>query len=912
MDSLKIIVKNNKVCKIESSDEKLIKNISKLLSYKQSGVEYTQAYKNGWDGITRLLSKKNEFGIGLLGRLKEYLNINNISYSIEDKRKKLINSDPLNLKLNVLNITPRDYQVRALEKTMENDQGIIRAATGSGKCNNVDSINLTEFGMLSYREILENINQENLNDGYACKLNMEVSTPLNNGSDNTSMIYHDGYSLSKKITTKYGYSVTGTLDHKIKVIDSTGNFLWKRMENLTNEDYAVVSYNNQMFGKEHMSNDEAYWLGLLIGDGSFVSKGIVTLTNMDKHIIDFSLNYLRFINLKPKIIKGKSKAIDIKVFSTKYRKYLFDLGFGYEKSISKKIPKSIRMLKKEPLSYFIRGIYEADGWVEIKGKSRVLCLGLSNEKIIDQIHLILLNFGIVASKSCKKTKKNNSYKLSIHDGFVDKFLQEIGLDKSGHKYKKVTSIVGGSKEFKNNNVDLVPNQKEKIKNIRSIINKNKIKMNSFKENTIRSWTSWRNPSKLNLNKFINEFEKEYKQTEDSIKLNELSSNDYIYLKIESIENIMSDNYDFCIPKTHSFISQGFINHNTLIAAQITAQFNKPTIIYVIGLDLLQQFHDLFSKIFDEEIGWIGDGVVNPKRITIASVWTLGSALDLKGNIFLEDDIVKELPVNIQDKIKIIKALKDAKVHLIDECHVCTCNTLQQIYKFIDPERIYGLSGTPFRDDGSDMLTEAMLGQIIVDISASELIEKKVLAQPIIKFVNVPGRTCTLKTYKEIYKDYIVDNEVRNNIITKQTKNLIEKKYVPLVLFKTINHGKILHDLFLNNGINCGFLYGNDSLDKRTEIKDKLNNGEIDCILASTIFDIGLDLPKLSALVLAGSGKSRVRVLQRIGRVIRKNNAYPKDKAAIVDFMDNVRMLDKHSKMRYDTYLQEKGFKILGT
>jgi hypothetical protein len=45
---------------------------------------------------------------------------------------------------------------------------------------------------------------------------------------------------------------------------------------------------------------------------------------------------------------------------------------------------------------------------------------------------------------------------------------------------------------------------------------------------------------------------------------------------------------------------------TLIAALITAYLNKSTTIYVIGLDLLKQFHDLFSSIFDEEIGYIGN------------------------------------------------------------------------------------------------------------------------------------------------------------------------------------------------------------------------------------------------------------------------------------------------------------------
>ena len=52
------------------------------------------------------------------------------------------------------------------------------------------------------------------------------------------------------------------------------------------------------------------------------------------------------------------------------------------------------------------------------------------------------------------------------------------------------------------------------------------------------------------------------------------------------------------------------------------------------------------------------------------------------------------------------------------------------------------------------------------------------------------------------------------------------------------------------------------------------------LIASKIFDQGVDIPNLDALVLAGSGKSSGRALQRIGRVIR--NAPGKKKAIVVE------------------------------
>ncbi len=344
---------------------------------------------------------------------------------------------------------------------------------------------------------------------------------------------------------------------------------------------------------------------------------------------------------------------------------------------------------------------------------------------------------------------------------------------------------------------------------------------------------------------------------------------------------------------------------TLAVSLITAHFNKPTIIYVIGLDLLDQFYKLFSSIFDEEIGYIGNGICNPQRITIASIWTLGKALDLK--VKLDDETLKE-KFDQNNKLNIIKCLKEAKIHLMDESHIGSCSTMTEIYKAINPERLYGLSGTPFKGDGTDILLTSIFGQKICEISASELIEKDLITQPIIKFIKVPKLYVQGGTYQEVYKEYVVENPIRNNLILSHTKSLIDKGYKPLVLFKTIAHGKKIFEMFENAGIRCALLSGNDKLEKRNLIKTQLNNNEIDCIIASVIFDIGLDLPILSGLVLAGPTKSFTRVLQRVGRIIRK---YPgKKHAAVVDFYDDIRYLKTHSKKRFETYSTEPGFKII--
>jgi superfamily II DNA or RNA helicase len=347
---------------------------------------------------------------------------------------------------------------------------------------------------------------------------------------------------------------------------------------------------------------------------------------------------------------------------------------------------------------------------------------------------------------------------------------------------------------------------------------------------------------------------------------------------------------------------------TLMAAMITAHFNLPTIVYVIGKDLLYQFRQLFSDIFQEEIGIVGDGNYSFKRITICSIWTLGKCFGIKNNeILSSDEEDEEDDFDSSYKQEILKNLKRFKVHMLDECHIGSAPTITQIYKNINPERLYGFSGTPVRDDGSDLLLESILGNYIATVSASELIEKKVLVPPIIEFIDVPKKAnLSGSNYQTVYKEYIVDNEERNKLIFNKAKELLNNGRQVLVLFGSIRHGQNLYKLFKEE-IECEILSGKDKTEKRLEVKEKLLKGEIKCILASKIYDIGVDISSLDGLILTTSGKSSVRTLQRIGRVIRSHPG--KKDAQITDFIDNTKYLLDHSRKRYKIYSKERAFVI---
>lgn len=389
--------------------------------------------------------------------------------------------------------------------------------------------------------------------------------------------------------------------------------------------------------------------------------------------------------------------------------------------------------------------------------------------------------------------------------------------------------------------------------------------------------------------------------------------------LDKLKSLNKVPYDYQLQAVNDIIKHdcGIIRMGTgsgksLVIALLTAYLNKETIIYVIGLDLLYQLHSLFVSIFGEDsVGMIGDGHCDIKKFTIVSVWTAGVALGLKKGDIAEDlDDEKKIS---SDKYKIIKkAIQSAKISILDECHVAKSNTIAVINENVNSEYFYGFSASPVRYDELDAMVyiESILGPKIVDISASDLIKKGFLVQPLIKFVDVPKMSFSKSDrYQTIYKEYVVENNYRNGLVIGNAVNLVDKGYKVLVLYRTIAHGELLYSK-LKELIHCTLLSGKDSAEIRDKAKKDIEEGNIKCIIVSQIFDLGVDIPCLDGLVLAGSGKSSIRALQRIGRVVRRTPQTPnKQFAAVVDYVDNAKYLKDHSKARYEIYKTEPGFKV---
>lgn len=381
-----------------------------------------------------------------------------------------------------------------------------------------------------------------------------------------------------------------------------------------------------------------------------------------------------------------------------------------------------------------------------------------------------------------------------------------------------------------------------------------------------------------------------------------------------IKDLPEENYyGFKLDKDHRYLLDDFtVTHNsgkTFCISMITAKMGIKTVIYVIGIELLYQMKKTIERAFPNlEVGMVGDGHCNVKDITICTIWSAASAFNQKVKIS-DSDLTKDSARKNKkmDKDKVRQMVRSAEMIIIDECQYAASSTVQFLHReSVSARHRFLFSGTPWRDSGDDILIESVGGPKFFDINASKLIREGWLVPPEIYFIDVPIMRGVGKNYHQVYNNYIVNNKIRNTKIIEATKKLVDTGRKTLILVTKVDHGKILLDR-LDSSLRAASLDGSNKTSDRLNAINAMKSGELDVLIASKIFDQGIDIPELDGLVLAGSGKSSGRALQRIGRVIRKREG--KEKAYVIDFWDNCKYLREHSEARYKIYSTEPEFRI---
>lgn len=355
---------------------------------------------------------------------------------------------------------------------------------------------------------------------------------------------------------------------------------------------------------------------------------------------------------------------------------------------------------------------------------------------------------------------------------------------------------------------------------------------------------------------------------------------------------------------------------TVVAGHLMWEIGLPVLFLVHTKDLLYQAIDEFSAMFGPgHVGQIGDGKIEVGNITVATIQTLTRIFGVKYERYsFEEEHWEDEETDTSRSIDyVLSALDQIGVVFMDECHrVAAPTAMAVLEQLTNPKFRFGLSASPWRDDGADLAIQACLGPVAYSVTASDLILSGHLVRPTIRFIDVaPESFAHGVQYASIYKRYIVENEERNARIVRACASLVRRQKPTLVLVQRIRHGEALQRSISEEiGTWVPFLSGRDGAMARKEALDDIREGRSGILIASTIADEGLDLKPLSGLILAGGGKSSVKALQRIGRTLRPFR--DKEGAEIIDFNDQARYLIQHSAARLRLYETEPEWEILDT
>jgi superfamily II DNA or RNA helicase len=367
--------------------------------------------------------------------------------------------------------------------------------------------------------------------------------------------------------------------------------------------------------------------------------------------------------------------------------------------------------------------------------------------------------------------------------------------------------------------------------------------------------------------------------------------------------------DAALKKGRGLIKAATGAGKTVICAGIMQRLQRaPVVFLVTSKDLMSQAADEFERFLRLDgrpitVGRVGGGMQTFGDVNVVTVQSAVRSLGSKYHRFDDEDGAdKDSVISDGVRVQLAKILRSAPVMFCDEVQHWAADTCRQVSAACGAARFrFGVSATPWRDLNDDMLIDGCFGRAITDISASDLISKGVLVKPTIYFVYTSS--LVRGNYATIYKECVVENEARNQMISDCATRLREEGRKVLVLVRQIVHGNKLQEMIPNSE----FVNGADSDSRRKDFFDRLRGGDNTICIATSIFDEGIDVRPLDALILAGSGKSATRALQRIGRVIRSYEG--KKDAVVVDFEDDVRYLKAHSRARRSIYEKEPLFEI---
>ena len=326
---------------------------------------------------------------------------------------------------------------------------------------------------------------------------------------------------------------------------------------------------------------------------------------------------------------------------------------------------------------------------------------------------------------------------------------------------------------------------------------------------------------------------------------------------------------------------------TATLAKICEKYGR-TITIVPNKSLVEQTEEDFINVGIDVGVYYGDRKNLDKTHTICT-WQSLNILDKKSKEF-DGDI---------ELLKLEELLKGVQCVMVDEVHMAKADVLKTLLtrNLANAPIRWGLTGTVPKADHEFQSIRASLGEIVHRVSAHELQEKGVLSNCHVNIIQT-AEWKEFGGYAEELK-FLVEDSTRMEYIAQIIRGIAENGNT-LVLCGRIETGKFLVNEIPDSVFISGQVKTKDRKEEYDEIKTSTNK-----IIVATygVAAVGINIPRIFNLVLLEPGKSFVRVIQSIGRGIRK--ADDKDHVEIWDLTASTKYAKRHLTERKKFYKDAK-------
>ncbi len=230
--------------------------------------------------------------------------------------------------------------------------------------------------------------------------------------------------------------------------------------------------------------------------------------------------------------------------------------------------------------------------------------------------------------------------------------------------------------------------------------------------------------------------------------------------------------------------------------------------------------------------------------------------------------------------------------IVDEFHHAAAPTYQKLLEYYNPEILLGLTATPERMDGKNILTY-FNNRIAAEIRLPEAIDRKLLCPfqyfGVTDTVDLDSLKWSVGGYDEgeLSRVYTLSGFAANKRADLIVNSLL--KYVTdidavkgLGFCVSIEHAAFMTEYFNEHGIPSMYLTGNSHDEERKSAKENLVSGKVRFIFVVDIYNEGVDIPEVNTVLFLRPTESLTVFLQQLGRGLRLSEG--KDCLTVLDFI----------------------------